>query len=239
MGSQAIFHGRITLRSSARDAISVIRRFSENVSYPWITEEAFSSPPGRKYDEEVLGFALTRKYSEWCDFLIQFECLLAQLDFEVAKTELETEMEGTFHWYWQRKPYSYPSTSEGKYEMFETPLWYFGQGARNMWGHHLDGYDTFPVPMDFQYPYVFSEDALAVINRALPELNKIPTGDKITDDWLRKNTGQQRANIQHDILNYLAGRGLIRQGYDQKIGAWIERLDTLAPLKPVMVDNFG
>lgn len=238
MGSQAIFHGRITLRSSAHDALEIIGRFSKSVSYPWITEEAFSKPPSRKYDEEVLGFALTRKYSEWQDFLIQFECLLAQLDFDVAKTELETEMEGTFHWYWRRKPYRFAVTDIEQLELYETPRWFFGQGVRSMWGFRLDGYDTFPVPWDFYYPFVFRKDALIAYERALPRLSKVPVGERIAGDRLPEICGD-KAGIHPDILNYLSSSGKIRCGYEQESGPWIERLETLAPLLPILTDNFG
>lgn len=203
-----------------------------------MTEEVFSSVSTRNYDEEVIGFALTRKFADWRDYLIQFECLLVQLNFNVAKVELETEMEGTYHWYWQRKPYEYRIDEMAKLELTETPYWYFGQGVRSMWGHHIDGYDSFPIPMDFEYPVIFSGDALLAVNRAIPDLNKIAIGEKIPYDMLWEITGLPQSDGQHYILSYLAGRGLIRHNFNKEKGAWIERLDRLVPLNPVMVNNF-
>ncbi len=93
------------------------------------------------YDQQVIAFAATYKNVEYeggfKDFVLKFEQILRNLEFETASIHLETEVMGTYHLFWEK--ITSPDTLGDRYEqedfqLIKTDDWYFGFGYRNRSG---------------------------------------------------------------------------------------------------------
>ncbi len=89
------------------------------------------------YEDPVITFGATYKQIEyhWKEFIITFENILKQLHFDTAKIQLETEIVGTYNFFWKSKRNSTVKENfDEKDKMIETELWFFGFGNRDRWG---------------------------------------------------------------------------------------------------------
>ncbi len=89
------------------------------------------------YEDPVITFGATYKQIEyhWKEFIITFENILKQLHFDTAKIQLETEILGTYNFFWKSKRNSTVKENfDEKDKMIETELWFFGFGNRDRWG---------------------------------------------------------------------------------------------------------
>ncbi len=168
MGSHTIIHGRITLKGDVEASQNVIRRLREN-PYPVISRDMFSLGATERYsfyDEPVLAFAATYKSVEddWDCFVLKFEHLLRNIEFDTAKLQMETEYLGDYHFFWKSK--TEHTRFEEKEKFIEMPEWYFGYGYRCMWGYLEEGHDGIPsFPFEFKYPVQPDEEILTELLR--------------------------------------------------------------------------
>ncbi|MCD0472583.1 hypothetical protein [Flavobacterium sp. JAS] len=87
------------------------------------------------------------------NIIIKFEDILRQLDFETAKIQLETEIMGTYNFFWKSKK-SAKDSFEDNDKLIEVDEWFFGFGNRSRWGTletDLLEEDIFSLE-DFKYP---------------------------------------------------------------------------------------
>jgi hypothetical protein len=179
MGSQTIIHGRITLKGDVEASQKFVRELRDN-NYPKICTEMFSTGATERYsfyDEPVIAFAATYKSVEddWDCFILKFEHLLRNIEFNTAKLQMETEYLGDYHFFWKSK--TERDSFEEKEKLIETPEWHFGYGYRSMWGtldEEQDGEAVFPF--DFEYPVRPDETLFAELSRMAKamELGNLP-----------------------------------------------------------------
>ena len=76
-----------------------------------------------------------RKIVKIISFRNVYESILKQLHFDTAKIQLETEILGTYNFFWKSKRNSTVKENfDEKDKMIETELWFFGFGNRDRWG---------------------------------------------------------------------------------------------------------
>ena len=137
----SIVHGRILLEyGKGEKSGEYLQSIGRDESWPFISADMFS--PGAKerpqyYDQRVFAFAATYKnveYGGFKAFVLKFEQILRNLEFDTACIHLETEVMGTYHLFW--KKITSPDTLEDRYkqedfQLIKTDDWYFGFGYRN------------------------------------------------------------------------------------------------------------
>lgn len=137
MGFQTIVHGRISLKGNFEKSRQYIRNLGDDKEYPWIRAEMFSWGAGESpyyYENPVISFGASYKQveDEWENFILKFENILRNIEFETAKIQLETEILGTYNFFWKSK--TGPDTYQKNEKLIETAEWYFGYGHRHAYG---------------------------------------------------------------------------------------------------------
>lgn len=161
MGVQTIIHGRITLKGDYEKSRQYIKSLKDT-EYPWLRAELFSTGAMERpyyYEQPVIAFAADYKGVEddWSDFIRNFEHLLRNIEFDSARIQMETEIFGTYNFFWKSKTGS--ATYEKAEKMIETEEWFFGFGHRNYWGcltEPLRQEHIFDI--DFSYPVKHSDE---------------------------------------------------------------------------------
>lgn len=220
MGVQTIVHGRISLKGDFEKSREFIRSLSNDDKYPWIRTEMFSLGAKERpyfYDESIIGFASSYKALEydWTSFIIKFENILSNIEFDTAKIQMETEFYGTYNFFWKSK--TKQDNFEDKEKLIETNGWYFGYGYRCRWGL-LDEElkDEHIFSMDFDYPVKFDLITLNEFNEATKEIEVgqvIDLGDKV------KNYEKL-----HSILTFGYVNKMFDYGFESGKGYWVKKL---------------
>ena len=72
------------------------------------------------YENPIISFGASYKEveHEWEFFILKFENILRNIEFETAKTQLETEILGTYNFFWKSKTGT--DTYEKKEKLIET-----------------------------------------------------------------------------------------------------------------------
>ncbi|MBL7809110.1 MAG: hypothetical protein JNN28_14920 [Saprospiraceae bacterium] len=121
-----------------------IQALGTDPQFPFLSTGMFNLEtlgPPQFYDQRVISFAATYKNIEYeggvAMFLLKWEKLLRQLKFETAQLELQTEVMGTYRFYWRNR--RHPDTflerhKESDFQLIQTPDWYFGFGYRTRSG---------------------------------------------------------------------------------------------------------
>ena len=157
MGFQSIVHGRIVINNNLIDARRIIKSLGND---EWILRtEMFGQGVSKVtyYEDPVISFGATYKQIEyhWTEFILKFENLLRQFDFDTAKIQLETEIMGTYNFFWKSKKNG-RNNFEEKEKLIEVEEWFFGFGNRSRWGtleSDLQEDEIFELE-DFKYPVI-------------------------------------------------------------------------------------
>jgi hypothetical protein len=228
MGHQTIVHGRISLRGDFEKTRKFIKTLKKDDTYPWIRTEMFSLGAFKKpyyYSEPIIGFAADYKGLEnyWTEFIIKFENLLNNIEFETAKIQIETEISGTFNLFWQSK-FDDEIITENK-ELIEADKWYFGFGSRSRWGTIEENPNTdYLQAMEFKYPIEFDNDILPQFNQILKAIQIIDIGEQIwIKDYLHRRDSSKYNKI-YPILIYLQVNKEIEFGSETGEGYWFKKL---------------
>jgi hypothetical protein len=155
MGFQSIVFGRIVINGNLVDARKVIESLG-NEEWMFRTEmfgQGISN--ATYYEDPVLSFGATYKQMEyyWTEYILKFEAILRQLDFDTAKIQLETEIFSTYNFFWKSKKRGKDNFDEDD-KLIETEEWFFGFGNRSRWGtleSDLQDDEIFTLE-DFTYP---------------------------------------------------------------------------------------
>lgn len=158
MGVQTIVHGYIVLEGDSEKSRQYIKSLEADHEYPYLRSEMFSlgaSGSPYFYRNPIISFGAT--YKEMEDeldlFLLKFENVLRNIEFESAKLQMETEFFGNYNFYWSSKQRNIVSFKEDD-ALIETEEWFFGYGHRGRWGslaEPLQEEHTFKL-FDFAYP---------------------------------------------------------------------------------------
>ncbi|MGH1519860.1 hypothetical protein [Chryseobacterium sp. JK1] len=135
MGFQSIVHGRIVIESNLDKVREIIQNLG-NDEWMFRTEMFGTGISDQTYYENpVISFGATYKQIEyyWVEFIQEFENILRQIDFDTAKIQLETEILGTYNFFWKSKKQD-KTSYEKEARMIETEKWFFGFGNRDRWG---------------------------------------------------------------------------------------------------------
>lgn len=142
MSYTSIVYGRILSGNSIDENKKVINDLDDEQPFPWILKEMFYfSALERPYyfDSQIITFGATYKQVEddLTSWIIKFESILTKLDFITAKIQIETEICGTYDFFWKNKKYNYGNHDDAHYLGMGLKVardWYFGYGKRSMWG---------------------------------------------------------------------------------------------------------
>ncbi len=162
MGHQSIVHGRILLNRNFEDSINFIKSIGEDECYPQISAEMFGGLNVNEptyWNHLLITFGSTYKEVEyyWDSFILKFETILRNVGFETAKIQLETELIGTYNFFWESKDGN--STGNENSSLIETEDWLFGYGNRCIHGTletKLTQHDIFDFGR-FKYPVSFTK----------------------------------------------------------------------------------
>lgn len=220
MGVQTIIHGRISLKGNFEKSRQFIKSLCNDEKYPWIRTEMFSLGSSERpyfYDEPIIGFASSYKGLEddWTSFIIKFENVLNNIEFDTAKIQMETEFYGTYNFFWKSKTNT--DKFEEKEKLIETNKWYFGYGYRCRWGlldEELKEKHVFSI--DFDYPIKFDIKTVNEFNEATKEMEIgqcIELGDSI------KNYQKLYPILIYGYVNKMFDYGL-----ESGKGYWIKKL---------------
>lgn len=156
MGYQSIVHGRITLDSDFKKSQEFIKSIGKNNEYTHMTAEMYGLGITEiTYDQKpVIVFGATYKQIEydWSCFVLEFESVLRNISFDTAKITLETEIYGTYNFFWKSKHTK--ESFDSKEHLIETDAWFFGFGNRDRWGfleRELEASQIFDFE-NFKYP---------------------------------------------------------------------------------------
>lgn len=135
MGFQSIVHGRIIINNNLNSAREIIQNLG-NEEWMFRTEmfgQGISNPT--YYEDPVISFGATYKQIEyhWTEFIQKFENILRQIDFDTAKIQLETEIMGTYNFFWKSKKQGKNNYDQDD-KLIEVDEWFFGFGNRSRWG---------------------------------------------------------------------------------------------------------
>ncbi len=216
MGYQSIVHGRILLDRDFKASQEFIRSLGNNDTYPQLNAEMFGVgiKEPKNYQDSVIVFGGTYKEVEydWTSFILKFEHILRNVGFNTAKIELETEVLGTYNFFWKSKRPNYFFESEE--ELIETDEWFFGYGKRGMWGFldtDLEKHQIFDLE-GFKYPITFSDDQKKVFQDIIDAVEKID-GQKFypyKDEFIFRET----YDLLFPILNKLRFERKIDFGFE-------------------------
>ncbi|MBO9562577.1 MAG: hypothetical protein J7621_07380 [Niastella sp.] len=221
MGVQTIVHGRINLKGDFEKTREFIRSLKDDDKYPFIRTEMFSLGASERpyyYDEPIIGFAADYKGLEydWTSFIIKFENVLQNIEFDTAKIQMETGFIGTYNFFWKTKTDS-KEEFEDKDHFIKTGKWYFGYGHRSRWGlldEELKEKHIFNI--DFQYPIKFDPKTLREFNKAIERLE---VGQVIDLAVEVINWGKL-----YPILTFGYVNKMFDYGFESGKGYWIKKL---------------
>ncbi|WP_282117367.1 hypothetical protein [Cellulophaga baltica] len=224
MGHISVVYGMIKL-NDVKSFHKAIQKMKPDENYPWIRAEMFNTNSIEYpyyYENPITTFGATYKNlsggNDWSEFILKFEYLLGEIDFDYARIRFETEFLGDFEFFWGRKTGRKPEFYKND-DLIEQEKWFFGYGFRHMYGE-LICENTPDIPFDFKYPLEFDVDAKNNFNEIIPELNKIQVDTKEYFDSTRilKNDD---SNL---ILTYLKLNEIIEYGWEAKKGFFLKRL---------------
>ncbi|MEO1257746.1 MAG: hypothetical protein AAFZ15_03085 [Bacteroidota bacterium] len=227
MENQTIVHGRILINTPNK-AKKTLEAWPANDYEPWLKKEMFNLnylDSKYFYEQHALGFSATYKNLEGGNdlemFVLNMESILSKLDFETAKIQLETEMMGTFDFFWLSKKES--RKVEEKEMLVENKSWYFGMGHRNKWGHLLHDLNEPIFPEDFNYPIKFKKEIRKVFNLFLKEIEEFGDGSII---YLQGYMPEEiiKDKYLRPLLMYLKTRGEIDFKYHDGVPDFITKL---------------
>lgn len=230
MGSQTIIHGRITLKGDIEAAQKFVRELRDD-NYPKICTEMFSIGATEYYsfyEEPVIAFAATYKSVEddWDCFILKFEHLLRNIEFDTAKLQMETEYFGDYHFFWKSK--TEHTRFEEKDKFIEMPEWFFGYGYRCVWGILEKGQDgAASFPFKFEYPVRPDEEILGELLRIAQamEQGNLPQTVFINDHLTPE---MQQAPKLYPSLTALCLRERVTFGYETDKGYWMRSTEAMA-----------
>lgn len=157
MGMESIVSGRIELLSRMQDEIDKDKNFIRKLTHEkcYLSPDIFGLEGKTYYDSPIIPFGATYKAAEyrWDYFILEFEEILRNINFNTARLKLETEVEGTYDFFWVRKKGN--DVFEESEKLIKTKDWYFGYGDRCRWGY-LNTQSDEPVfkHEDFSYPVI-------------------------------------------------------------------------------------
>ena len=162
MGFQLVVFGRIVLEQLPHQARAVIQSLGNEKGMLRTEMFGLGISEITYYWYPVISFGATYKETEgyWSAFILEFENILRQINFDTAKIQLETEIMGTYHFFWSSKKHHPGRSFDEEDKMIEVEEWFFGFGNRSRWGtlesdltpcdiFDLDGF-TYPVPSPLQ-----------------------------------------------------------------------------------------
>lgn len=233
MGRETILHGRIALtydRMEQNASKAFISTLKNDDNYPWIRNEMFSFGPKEVpyyYQRPVIGFAANYKALEpvFTAFIIKFEHVLRNIAFQDVKLQMETEIYGTFNFYWRSKKYDLSVDTEDN--LIETDEWFFGQGFRSMYGTmDSDHNEHFDVDYGFNYPITFEKEIINHFNEAFENSGHAAVGDKIYIERIpeyKPNPQKSKDDKLYDVMvNYAVSTGT-QYGWEPGKGYWVEK----------------
>lgn len=160
MGFQSVVSGYITLKgSNIEKDIHFLREYKDDGEFPWILRDMFSIPDFTHpyhYNNPIVAFAATYKQIAvfWTEWMIKFEQILRNLNFEAANITLETGECGNYFFYWESKDtssdlYAFQKTYKQSEKLFESDSWFYGYGFRDSNGFLISGEEIDDVDMTY------------------------------------------------------------------------------------------
>lgn len=233
MGTHTIVSGRIILESDIEKSIDFLKTLQDE-SYPWIRKEQFSLDNLERpfyYENRVIGLAASYKGLEydWGSFIIKFENVLRQINFDNARVQIEAQFgfeDYVCTWISKQNNRNYDLQED---KLYETDEWFFGYGYRGRWGtlsEDLQEHQVFAP-----YPLVFDVKMLEVFNQhMLSHINA--TNDKVYYYTLISQYSNERGlDDKFDLIKtYLSINGEAEFGHDEGLGFWMRRLQYIEPL---------
>ena len=220
MGTQSIVSGRIVISDNIKQAREFIQTFENDKHYPWIRAEMFSLGVNKGpffYSEQVITFGATYKAVEfhWKDFILKFEHILRNIDFNTAKIQLETEFFGTYDFFWKKKVDRIAFEKEER--LIETKEWFFGFGTRCMHGLLTTDTDEAVFSMEeFTYPVIHDESEIEAYNTLLNNIDHQKVGIKQYPYKLSLNVVQLH-DTARSILLVKAFENKLEFGFDKHL----------------------
>ncbi len=217
MGYQSIVHGRILLDRDFKESQDFINSLGTDNVYPQLNSEMFgigiSEPTYYEYPVVVFGATYKEVEYDWTSFILKFEHILRNVGFDTAKIQLETEVLGTYNFFWKSK-HSKKSFDE-KETLIETEEWFFGYGNRGRWGlldKEIEDFQIFDFE-NFKYPIEFSNTQKNVFTRIIDSI------DNQTEQKLYPYPNEFHFRETYDllfpILNKLSFERKIDFGFDK------------------------
>lgn len=227
MGYITIVYGMIKL-NDFKSFQNTIRNMKPDKNYPWIRAEMFNTnaiTPPYYARTPITTFGTSYKNmhgsEDWSEFILKFEYLLDEIDFDYARIRFETEYLGDSEFFWGKKTGNKPEFYERE-DLIEQRKWFFGYGFRNMWGSLIHKNES-EFPFDFNYPIEFDKNIKNKFNEKIAELNQIPTHKKTYFENYTKHIVFGDVN-SHLILTYLKINNIIEYGWELEKGFFIKRL---------------
>ncbi|AUC15775.1 hypothetical protein BTO06_11715 [Tenacibaculum sp. SZ-18] len=217
MGYQSIVHGRILLDRDFKESQSFINSLGNDNTYPQLNTDMFGigiTEP-TYYEDPVIVFGATYKQIEydWTSFILKFEHILRNVGFDTAKIQLETEILGTYNFFWKSKYSKDSFDSEEK--LIETDEWFFGYGNRGRWGFletQIEDFQIFDFE-NFKYPIEFSDDQKNVFTKIINSINE-KTEQKFYP-YKKEFHFRETYDLLFPILNKLSFERKIDFGFDE------------------------
>ncbi|WP_299677033.1 hypothetical protein [uncultured Tenacibaculum sp.] len=175
MGYQSIVHGRILLDGDFEESQQFIRSLGNDKTFPKISTNMFGLGITQPtyYEDPVIVLGATYKQVEydWTSFILKFEHILRNVKFDTAKIQLETEIMGTYNFFWKSKESNTSFRPEEK--LIETDEWFFGYGNRDRWGYFDTDIEDHQILHDFEYPIIFSNDQKEAFQKIIDAVGHI------------------------------------------------------------------
>lgn len=182
MSFKSIVHGRIASGNSYKENQHYINSLENDQPFPWIRSEMFGFQNLDRpyfYDQPIITFGATYKQVEddWTAWLIRFEHILENIDFDTAKIQLETEIYGTFNFFWKSKKYIYGNHDDKHFidmGLNVGELWYYGYGLRSMWGTLEDDNENisaYRAIFNNVHPYQITSEVLTLFDELKKHLS--------------------------------------------------------------------
>ncbi len=219
----SIIHGRIELYGDYKKSISYLESLKMDSSFPFLNSFMFNlvSPDEVKYyNSFVISFAMTYKGAEHdlSTFILKFEEVLRNIDFDTVKLQLETEILGTYNFFWKSK-LGFGAENIVDEKLIETADWYFGTGSRSMFGVLLGDCELKELSdfFGFEYPIKFN---CKKWNKFVLFLSKREKNKKL---YLKDRFVED--NKFYLMLSYLQLSKKIEFGYENQKGCWVVHLE--------------
>lgn len=187
MGVQTIIHGHIILEGDCEKSRQYIKNLKADNNYPYLSSEMFSLGASESpyfYRNPVISFGVSYKEmeDELDAFLLKFENILRNIEFESARLHMETEFFGNYNFYWASKAWTKSVNEEDA--LIETEEWFFGYGHRGRWGN-LD------EPLKDKHIFNLFHFTYPVIDPNKYDLycNDIKIGTVTETDWDMRSSG--------------------------------------------------